>query len=87
MQVIFRIWDFPNPCVRLLCARLLLVATCAYRHRIASHLRALRSLRIGSISMEFLEDLDAGYRPDSEEAWDARNRNDLLVKIGTVEVQ
>jgi len=33
--------------------------------------------------MEFLEDLDAGYRPDSEEAWDARNRNDLLVKIGT----
>ena len=40
----FRIWDFPNPCVRLRCARLLLVATCAYRHCIASHLRALRSL-------------------------------------------
>ena len=79
----FRIWDFPNPCVRLRCARLLLVATCAYRHCIASHLRALRSLRSRPISMELFDDLDAAYGAHEFEAWEPRNRNKMLVKMST----
>ena len=33
--------------------------------------------------MEFWDELDASRRPDSDEAWDARNRNGMLVKIET----